>query len=1803
MVRLLLFFFIFISSLRAEWDQLFSNDEDPTLFHHVNVMTGNLNLCLEDGVIEGAKPLPIFRTYSSAGALEPRGLNAELKTEQGGWAVQGGWNFLPHTTLWISLAIKPKNFRIYLSEPGGNLIPYIYDHKKSDHVLILKPEKGMGQYSGNLSAKTNVSNNILELHLKKGSAVLFLPNGGSRIYKGKNFHRWDIHDWRGRQNERRLKCRYHLVDEVLPSQHKIHYSYDHHDRLKRVVLMNPSATKILSWMNLELIKKDSPFVLGLNTSDGKSFQYKTMEFKGTDYICSVYGSHRAEEGIAYIQGRKRIGARIRRMDLGGRFQFEAKYYTPPNKKKEEDWAERPEKKPFEIDKVRLLEAPIGPHGEIIPFAQFYYRPGVTEVRNSAGHLTRYAYDAGHLLSIEYCNETDEIVSILKFMWEGDRLKAKVMLDGQHRAHFSKVFNYDAIGNVTHETLWGSLTGAISGPFSLNGDGSLAHAEHYSKRYEYLPRFNIPTLEEEENGLTYTYAYKIDTDLLTAKFTSHNGKTFIRELFFYNEDNLLTAEIIDDGDSSDSNNLNHVTERQIKRYDLDPQSGLARSMTESYLDVASHVEIPLRKVSYSYSPECRVITEAVFDGTGTYRYTIHTDYDPQGRVTRKTTPLGQENVYSYDRGGNLLFAKEVSHPNKTFTYDPAGRPASVEESDDLGSIKKTFTKYDAHGNLLSQTDSKGNVTEQSYNAFGRCIRTQFPASLDQESNSYTPAVTFTYDLQGNVTSTSVLEGGTTQTIYNTLRKPIKIIQADGTVVFHRYCKDGTLAQTIHPDGTHIDYLYDMFHRMISKKTYSVEEELLSVESWTYNAFHLLSHTDPNGLITNYTYDGAGRKIAEQAESKVITYTYDSFGFLEKTTEADIAHVQIHDVGGRVIEEWKEHSDGRIENQMWFSYDIENRKIQAIRMTSQGEATDLFFYDRESRLTRHVDPLGNQTEFLYNETETNALGQHVLQKITIDPRKNSTIETHDALNRIIDRTQKDTQGSIVSREELFYDKAGNQAKRISMVYHDRSPKSQTSIRWEYDPMGRVIAESEGSDKITHFVYDQRGRVKRRLLPSGVTIESVYDGIDRLMETKSSDGTIHYQYVYTSGCPDPVEIADLVYHTLLQREYNAFGQIVKETNPYGLTFTWQYDHHGRCTRYTLPDLSSITYFYRGGHLTEVSRLSSRGDCLYSHRYLDFDPNGHVMQEGLIHNISALNTNRDLLERPSHQYSPWLNQTISYGPSNLVTQTKSSLFGEKIYAYDALNQLIQEGDEHYAFDSLGNPLHCSVNEYNQILSGPDYCLDYDRNGNPIRKTSSDGTTIYTYDAFNRLTSITHPDTKKTVYFYDPFSRLIAEQNEDGQILYLYDKTQEVGAINAHGNMTQLKVIGLSLQGEIGGSVAIEIEGVVYAPLHDFQGNIIALLSADQTIVESYQMNAFGREENDFSPLNPWRFSSKRSMGRLILFGQRFYDPTLGRWLTPDPSGFAEGVNLYAYVLNSPLNRLDLFGLVSDNLFPPDSRLEVPLHAILPARVIPLGSILPCKGFLSDVPVDWVVSCGHWHKLQFTPQEWKTDTVNIVDHFHELVPKEGSTIGLITTQNGICTTKNDLAQNVRSLANMVPEGTLTFGMYNPTKGLIQDCKRTLQEQRGKETPTVVSTRQYMVAISETLHKINPDLLWLHIAHSEGGVIGRNAIQGMTEGQKNLLKNQLYFLGVGPSKPIPLEYGRGVTNIYSKQDFITGWFALKYKNDPKYDVKFIPCRSKLSERTAYFADHAFLGETYQGVQLNYIGGLRKKWKFYDGSTR
>ncbi|WP_195155566.1 RHS repeat-associated core domain-containing protein, partial [Candidatus Protochlamydia phocaeensis] len=80
--------------------------------------------------------------------------------------------------------------------------------------------------------------------------------------------------------------------------------------------------------------------------------------------------------------------------------------------------------------------------------------------------------------------------------------------------------------------------------------------------------------------------------------------------------------------------------------------------------------------------------------------------------------------------------------------------------------------------------------------------------------------------------------------------------------------------------------------------------------------------------------------------------------------------------------------------------------------------------------------------------------------------------------------------------------------------------------------------------------------------------------------------------------------------------------------------------------------------------------------------------------------------------------------------------------------------------------------------------------------------------------------------------------------------------------------------------------------------------------------LNANGQDIAASQVGNPWRYASKRVDPETgwIYFGRRYYDPEIGRWTTPDPLGFADGPNRYAYLHHNPLSAFDAYGLFEED-------------------------------------------------------------------------------------------------------------------------------------------------------------------------------------------------------------------------------------------------------------------------------------------------
>ncbi|HEX3996692.1 MAG TPA: RHS repeat-associated core domain-containing protein, partial [Acetobacteraceae bacterium] len=115
------------------------------------------------------------------------------------------------------------------------------------------------------------------------------------------------------------------------------------------------------------------------------------------------------------------------------------------------------------------------------------------------------------------------------------------------------------------------------------------------------------------------------------------------------------------------------------------------------------------------------------------------------------------------------------------------------------------------------------------------------------------------------------------------------------------------------------------------------------------------------------------------------------------------------------------------------------------------------------------------------------------------------------------------------------------------------------------------------------------------------------------------------------------------------------------------------------------------------------------------------------------------------------------------------------------------------------------------------------------------------------------------------------------------------------------------------GGTVSLSNPDRVYWALADNEGTVRDLIDASGNEVSHYLYDSFGKVLAGDTTLTHYLYAGQYFDGQagLQYNHERWYDASLGRWLSQDPLGYAAGdANLYRYVGNSPTNFIDRTGL-----------------------------------------------------------------------------------------------------------------------------------------------------------------------------------------------------------------------------------------------------------------------------------------------------
>jgi RHS repeat-associated protein len=296
----------------------------------------------------------------------------------------------------------------------------------------------------------------------------------------------------------------------------------------------------------------------------------------------------------------------------------------------------------------------------------------------------------------------------------------------------------------------------------------------------------------------------------------------------------------------------------------------------------------------------------------------------------------------------------------------------------------------------------------------------------------------------------------------------------------------------------------------------------------------------------------------------------------------------------------------------------------------------------------------------------------------------------------------------------------------------------------------------------------------------------------------------------------------------------------------------------------------------------------------------------------------------------------TLSDSNGDGVPDTVASAGRSQAWSIDAA------GNFNSVTENGGPPTSRTTNKQNQVTAVGSSALTYDRDGNTTTDNFGQG---LTYDAWNRLVRVYGGGTGANLaYGYDALGWRVVEWQGDftsrpqgtgegliigGQTNHLYYSAawqvlEERGDVAAWAQYVWSPVYVDALverDRDADGNAANGLEERLYA-LQDANYNVTALVNTSGSVVERYAYDPYGQP----AVLTPawatrgasaygWRYLHQglRYDGIAGLYDDRAraYSPTLMRFLQNDPKGLNAGdPDLYSYVGNDPVNKLDPMGL-----------------------------------------------------------------------------------------------------------------------------------------------------------------------------------------------------------------------------------------------------------------------------------------------------
>ena len=329
-----------------------------------------------------------------------------------------------------------------------------------------------------------------------------------------------------------------------------------------------------------------------------------------------------------------------------------------------------------------------------------------------------------------------------------------------------------------------------------------------------------------------------------------------------------------------------------------------------------------------------------------------------------------------------------------------------------------------------------------------------------------------------------------------------------------------------------------------------------------------------------------------------YNYDKYGnIIKETMSAPLANPAapnkvtnfVYDMNnaGRFLTKIIKSSEGS-DYITQYVYDSKNGKI--VKQTDPAGLETTYQYDDFGRMIKAVLPDGttSETQYVWSQGNADAPAHAVYYVKHISTGMSPSFEFHDRLRRMLRMVTPGMDGAKTYADN-YYDDKGFLNQTTAPYFSTSQADPATITTYVYDDLGRIKSKTNSA---VSFSYDYMGRTTKTT--NGSTQKSTtkeVDALGELIHVTDPSGTINYYY----NSAGKIKSIEALGHTtkleydpagnrkklvdpntgITTYQYNAFGELIAQTDSRNNKYTMSYDLLGRLHTKTLVNGNETTTY----------------------------------------------------------------------------------------------------------------------------------------------------------------------------------------------------------------------------------------------------------------------------------------------------------------------------------------------------------------------------------------------------------------------------------------------------------------------------------------------------------------------------------------------------------------------------------------------------------------------------------------------------